>query len=212
MASAAALTVHSALFVMTGLSGTGKSTVAAAVARALGLSAIATDLVRKELAGDEGVSTGAWQEGLYAPERTAAVYTDLLSRAAARLTNGQGVLLDGAFLAGRWRAEAARLAAAHHVPLVLIETVCAEAVVTRRLLARQASGGSPSDATLETWRQQRAAMAAAPPPVLAGAIHVRVDTSGEGPADLGPMFTALREADVVEAVVPDTAWLGAVRE
>ena len=208
MASAATLTIRPALVVMTGLSGTGKSTVAVAVARALGLTTIATDLVRKELAGDEALPTGAWQEGLYALERTAAIYAELFSRADALLAKGKGALLDGTFLADHRREEAAHLAATRHVPLVLIETICAEAVVACRLRARQAGGGSPSDATLETYRRQRAAMAADPPPVPPGAIHVRIDTSGEGPMALDPLFTALRDEGVIEASDPGHGVVG----
>ena len=54
LASGAALTVQPVLVAMTGLSGTGKSTVARRLARALGARLFASDVVRKELAGIEG--------------------------------------------------------------------------------------------------------------------------------------------------------------
>ena len=196
---------------MTGLSGTGKSTVAAAVARALGLTTIATDLVRKELAGDEGADPPA-------SGRRGSMRRSRRPRSTARSSPARTPSLPPARALSstapsstvRRREEAARLAATRHVPLVLVETVCAEAVVACRLRARQAGGGSPSDATLETYRRQRAAMVADPPPIPPGAIHVRIDTSGEEPMALDPLFTALRDEGVVEARIPETAWLDAV--
>jgi aminoglycoside phosphotransferase family enzyme/predicted kinase len=207
MASAAALTVRPALIVMTGLSGTGKSTVANAIARSLDLPRLATDQVRKELASSEALPVGAWREGLYAPERTDKVYAELLARGDASLTSGKGVVLDGTFLAPRWREEAARLAQRHGVPLVLAETICDEDVVARRLQARQVGAASPSDATWETYRRQKELLAAAPPPVPSGAAHVVIDTSPEGPADLGPLLRALERETVIEATIPASAWL-----
>jgi aminoglycoside phosphotransferase family enzyme/predicted kinase len=205
-ATAAALTVRPALVVMTGLSGTGKSTVAAAVTRALGIRGVATDDVRAAQGGDADLARGEWQAGLYAPERTEAIYDELLARGADTLARGEGVLLDGTFLADRWRERAARLAADWRAPLALVETVCAEAVVRERLAARQASGGSRSDADYDIYRRQFAAATAEPPGIPAGAIHVRIDTSGDHAADLGPLFRELRRAGIVETVIPETAW------
>ncbi|MFN8593910.1 MAG: AAA family ATPase [Thermomicrobiales bacterium] len=209
MATAAALTAHPALIVMTGLSGTGKSTVAAALGHALGIPVIATDALRKELAGGDDLATDRWGEGRYAPERKAAVYRALFARGGEALAAGKAVILDGAFLEDAWREEAARLAAAHGVPLLLVETVCDEAVVTDRLAAREQNAGSLSDATRDTWRHQRAALAAHPPAVPVNAGLVQVDTTSA--VDLDPVVAALDRAGVLAATIPASDWLRRLR-
>jgi aminoglycoside phosphotransferase family enzyme/predicted kinase len=207
MATAQALTIRPALVVMTGLSGTGKSTVAVSLARSLDITRIATDEVRKELTGESGLAAGVWREGLYAPDQTEATYDALFTRAGALLAAGQGALLDGTFLDSRPRQHAARLAAARGVPLVLIETVCDDAVAVARLEAREARRESPSDATVDIYRRQRAAVTAAPPVIPDGALHIHIDTTPEGPVDLGPALAAMREAGMLQAVIPNTPWL-----
>jgi aminoglycoside phosphotransferase family enzyme/predicted kinase len=207
MAMAQALSVRSTLIVMTGLSGTGKSTVAVPLARSLDITRIATDEVRKELTGESGLTAGAWRQGLYAPDQTEATYDALFTRAGALLAAGQGALLDGTFLDSRLRERAASLAAAHGVPLVLIETNCDDAVAVGRLEAREARRQSPSDATVAIYRRQRAAVAAEPLVIPDGALHIRIDTTPEGPVDLGPALTAMREAGMLQAVIPNTPWL-----
>lgn len=201
LATAACLTVRPALIVMTGLSGTGKSTVARRVARALGAPIFASDIVRKQLAGVKGAAPAAWREGIYRPELTAATYDHLFALAGAELAAGRPAVLDAAFLSAEQRAGAATLAARHAAPLVLIETVCDEATVAARLAARGAAGTSPSDATLATYRQQRAALDAAPPQVPPGARPVQVDTSGSLPISLDPVLGVLRDAGVVSPSV-----------
>ncbi|HEU5432123.1 MAG TPA: AAA family ATPase, partial [Thermomicrobiales bacterium] len=72
LASGAALTIRPLLIVLTGLSGTGKSTVARRLARALGTRLHASDIVRKELAGVVSPAPAAWQAGIYDQEWTRA--------------------------------------------------------------------------------------------------------------------------------------------
>jgi predicted kinase len=193
LAGAAALSVQPVLIAMTGLSGTGKSTVARRLARALGARLFASDVVRKELAGVAGPAPAAWHEGIYRPEWTRATY----DRRA-----GMPVVLDAAFLDAEQRAGAAAVAARTQARLVLVETRCDEETVAARLAARAARGGSPSDATLSTFRHQLAALRAAPPMVPAGAVTVRVDTTAAAPGMLDVVFGALTDEGIVHPSVP----------
>jgi aminoglycoside phosphotransferase family enzyme/predicted kinase len=202
LASAAALTVRPVLIAMTGLSGSGKSTVAHRVARALGAHMFASDVVRKELAGVEGAAPAAWREGIYQPEWTKATYDRLFALAEARLAAETPVVLDAAFLAAEQREGAAAVAIRHGIPLVLVETVCNEATVAARLAARAEEGASPSDATVATYARQRVALAEAPPMIPEGALAIRVDTAGDLPNSLDRVFAALQGAGIVQPVVP----------
>lgn len=191
MASAAALTTRPLLIAMTGLSGTGKSSVARRLARALGARLFVSDLVRKELAGVEGAAPAAWGEGIYRADWSRATYDRLFALAAERLGAGIPVVLDAAFLSSEQRAAAAAVAARAGVPFLLAETVCDAETVAERLAARSARGGSPSDATVEIFRQQQAMAAAAPPAVPLGAWHTQIDTSGHPPVTLDPVYALL---------------------
>ena len=202
MASAEALTVQPLLVAMTGLSGTGKSSVARRLARALGARVFASDVVRKALAGVAGPAPAAWGEGLYQPERTWATYDRLFALAEASLASGGAVILDATFLTSEQRAGAAAVAARAGARFALVEAVCDEATVAARLAARLARGDSPSDATIETHRRQREAIAAAPPGTPDGALALRVDTSGDPPLPLDGVFSALAGEGIVRPEIP----------
>jgi aminoglycoside phosphotransferase family enzyme/predicted kinase len=203
-ASAAALTVRPVLMAMTGLSGTGKSTVARRLARALGAPLFASDVVRKELAGIEGPAPSAWGEGLYRPEWTRVTYDRLFGLAEVSLRAGMPVVLDASFLASEQRAGAAAVAARTNAQLVLVETICDEETVASRLAARTARGDSSSDATVSIFRHQLAAVSALPPQVPAEAVTTEVNTATDDPEMLDPIFAALEQEGIVLPIVP--AW------
>jgi predicted kinase len=187
---------------MTGLSGTGKSTVAAALARALDAPVFASDVVRKELAGQAGPTPVAWEQGLYAPDRVEVTYERLWELAQGTLAADRAVILDATFLDGKRRERLAAVSRAVGAPLVLVETVCSEETALGRILARARRGDSRSDATVEVYRRQRAAALASPTSVPTGAVHVLVNTDTGGPVDLDPALAALRREAIVAARIP----------
>jgi uncharacterized protein len=206
LATAAAVAVRPALIAMTGLSGTGKSTVAGALARALDAPVFASDTVRKELAQQQvGPAPAAWEQGLYIPEQTEATYGRLWELATQTLASGRAAILDATFLDGKRREKLASVARAVDVPLILLETVCAEETAIARILTRARRGDSRSDATVEVYRRQRAAALASPPSIPSGAVHVRVDTDVGGPVDLDPVLATLRRECIVAARIPDAS-------
>ena len=202
LAARAALTVHPFLLAMTGLSGTGKSTVAAAIARATGADLISSDVVRKELAGVTGPAAATWGEGLYSAEWHERTYQHLVTRAAEVLRAGRPVVLDATFLDERWRARTAGLAGAAAVPFLLVETVCDDHTAAARIAARAARGDSASDADLAVYDRQRTMRSSAPVAIPRGAIAVRVDTNTEGGNRLDPVFAALQGAGVLRPELP----------
>ena len=202
LATASGVTTRPILIVMTGLSGTGKSTVARRLARALGARLFTSDIVRKEIAGIEGAAPAAWGEGVYRPEWTEATYDRLFALAQESLPSGVPVILDATFLDADRRTAAAAVAARVGTPLVLVETICDEATVAARLAARAERGESPSDATMATYRRQRAALTTTPPLVPPNAVSVQVDTAGDMPVSVDPVFVALARESIVRPVVP----------
>lgn len=142
-----------------GLPGTGKSTVAAAIADRRGAVLLSSDRIRKEIAGLDPAAGAAagFREGLYSAEVTERLYAELLRRAEALLARGESVVLDASWTSERHRAAAAALAARSCGDLVALECRVPSAVAAQRIQGR---GATASDATVEV----AAAMAAVADP------------------------------------------------
>jgi uncharacterized protein len=137
------------LVLVGGLPGTGKSTLAAALADATGWSVLRSDEVRKDIAG-LGHSTAAVAapgEGLYRPQLTDATYDTLLERARTALELGESVILDASWSAARHRQAADAVAEATASDLVELRCVVPFEVADLRIRHRLARGRGPSDAT-----------------------------------------------------------------
>lgn len=132
-----------------GLPGTGKSTLAGALADRLGCTLLSSDRIRKEIAGitPEESAAAPYRSGLYGPAWTERTYTELLDRAARLLELGETVILDASWTAQEHRDRAAALAAdadAEFFPL----WCQAPANVTTHRLANRLHGTSDADAAI----------------------------------------------------------------
>lgn len=158
------------LILIGGMPGTGKSTLAAAVADRLGAAVISTDRVRKEMAGlaAEHAAPAAYGEGLYTVEWTEDTYREVLRRAEELLCAGHSVILDASWSARRHRDHAAQLAARTHSALVSLRCVAPAAVAAARMQGR--IGPSDADASVA------AAMRAHADPWGAATV---IDTTGD---------------------------------
>ena len=86
------------LILVGGLPGTGKSTLANALAQRAGFRVIRSDVVRKELAGVGGMeSRSEFGQGIYTAEWTKRTYAECLRRAEELLYSGERVLVDANF-------------------------------------------------------------------------------------------------------------------
>ena len=145
------------LVLMHGLSGSGKSTVAARLSAATGAMVFRSDVERKRLFGLWGTQPTRRLEGeLYGPEASAYLYgTALPQLVEPALAAGLPVVLDACFLRHRERQQMARLAEKLGVPIQIVACAVPEPVLRQRLLARTAAGIDPSDATVEVMEHQR---------------------------------------------------------
>ena len=141
-----------ALVVLCGKVGSGKSSLAQVLADALGGVVIASDRVRKRLAGLADRERTAAPGALYAPERRDAVYEALLERAVPVLASGRVALLDATFARAAQRGRARGLAAAEGVPAFLVEARCGRALTLARLARREAADRDASDAGPAVYR------------------------------------------------------------
>jgi aminoglycoside phosphotransferase family enzyme/predicted kinase len=140
------------VLVVCGPPASGKSTLAAELAGRTGLPVVATDVVRKELAGVAPAQRAPHEA--YGAEMTARVYDEAGRRAAGALAAAGGAVVDGTMPSATSRAAfAARLGAAR---LVWVECRTPAAVATARATARAQAGGSASDADAGVTARLRA--------------------------------------------------------
>jgi predicted kinase len=143
------------LFAVGGLSGTGKSTFARALAPlvrdAPGAVVLRSDEIRKRLAGVG--SLDPLPTTAYAPAHDARVYDEMLKLAAAVFRAGRTVILDATFLAPSERLHVERLADNLGAPLTPVWLEGEVALLRARLAARTADS---SDATLAVLDRQLA--------------------------------------------------------
>lgn len=184
IATRQAVTMRPAFIAMTGLSGTGKSTVARAIARATGATFFDTDIIRKDpawLAGDEAQARG---EDIYTAEWTQRTYDRMIGEGSEIVGQGGVAILDGTFLERALRDQAADAARELGVPFAMVEVRCDDEVVLKRLEARQRDPRRTSDAGVDIHLRQRERHRANPPGLPEGTIHSVVDTTPDGPASL----------------------------
>jgi aminoglycoside phosphotransferase family enzyme/predicted kinase len=136
-----------------GLIGAGKTVLAEAAARALGLPVIESDRTRKWLAGV--APTERAPDAAYEPEFSHRTFDEVFRRAALVLQSGRGVILDATFRGAGLRNRARELARRHRRRFLFVEAVCDDAVLVERL-RRRAAGPSVSDATEELLARMRA--------------------------------------------------------
>jgi predicted kinase len=128
-----------------GLPGTGKSTLACALAERAGFCVIRSDAVRKELAGvaDKEQARSAFGAGIYAAEWNERTYAECLRRAEGLLFEGKRVLVDANFREEAWRRAFLEAATRWGVPSAFLLCRADPNVVRERLASR---GDDASDA------------------------------------------------------------------
>ncbi|MCS3629620.1 hypothetical protein GGP55_000189 [Salinibacter ruber] len=162
--------------VVMGRPGTGKSTQAEAVARALGWPHLASDRIRKTHAGIplHERPDAATRKRLYADRTTEATYATLRTRALERARRHQSTVLDATFSreAQRDRLRAALRAA--DVPYVFVEVTAGDAALKKRLRERSAEDATASDARATDFEMLTDRYEA--PNALEDPRHVRIGT------------------------------------
>lgn len=139
-----------AIVVMGGV-GTGKSTIAESLSKALGWKSFSSDRVRKAMAGIDPYVRGSddEREALYSEARSRATYEALTAHSLDALEAGRGAVLDGTY-SKRSERDALRRAvrdAGHECAFV--ELTASSETVRDRLRRREFEDEQVSDARLE---------------------------------------------------------------
>ena len=149
-----------AMIVTCGMSGSGKSTVAAELVGPLAGVRIRSDVERKRLAGlrpTDRPADAVATEALYDESCTRRVYDRLATLAGTVLDAGRTVVVDATCIKRWQRDRLAAVALDRGVPLIWVVFDLPTEAVLARLATRQAAGGDPSDASVAVVRRQLAA-------------------------------------------------------
>lgn len=145
------------LVLMCGLSGSGKSFLARRLAPRLPALRLRSDVARKVRAGlaPEEPAGAAVGEGLYAPQRTEALYDWLARISAELLRGGEHVIVDATFLDAGRRQAFFDAAAGVQASAAIVLCDAPLHILEARIRERAEAGGDPSDADLEVLAHQR---------------------------------------------------------
>jgi predicted kinase len=160
------------IIAVAGLSGTGKTAVARAIAEELGLRVISSDAVRKSLFGS-GKQSSRYGEGKYNAESSRLTYQKLMEQGRTSLDKHLGVILDATFQRAKDRSLAREMAMANGAKWRLIECQSPPEVIHQRLDRRTTLKNGLSDATWKIYLQQRNEFE---PVSLSEAPHLVLDT------------------------------------
>ena len=139
------------LWMMSGLSGSGKTTIAREIAKQYNAIHLRSDAVRKHLAGIEVDSAGS--DDIYTPEMTEKTYHRLLDLGLLLATKGWSVILDAKYDQQALRQAVITKAQQYNLPLQIIYCDAPMAVLRDRVAQRK---GDISDATPDLLAQQQA--------------------------------------------------------
>lgn len=147
-----------ALIVMHGLSGSGKSYIAQGITERFGAIQLRSDVERKRLFGQWGIPGAKRLTGdMYASEVTQTVYREILAGLVPRiLAAGFPVVIDATCLKHWQRSVFRELSDQLGVPYLMLDVRADWETMRQRLLRRQVAGGDPSDADLAVLDRQLA--------------------------------------------------------
>jgi len=146
-----------ALIVTIGVTGSGKSHLANALAAHIGAVILSSDVTRKQLLGIEPTERHheSFESGIYDPDVTKRTYEALIDNARSWLQRGKPVILDATFLLHSQRRLALLLASESGAAFLAVECDADEQTVWERLSTRQGDKRVVSDGRWEIYQTQQ---------------------------------------------------------
>ena len=148
--------VKPVLFITTGLTGTGKTTIARKLAVDYNAGIISSDIIRKEIAGIDKYERhhDAYNTGLYSPENMKQTYDKIFEKADFFLKKQRNVVLDATFKTEELRKKAKKLSEKNNACFINIYCNCPKKKVKEYLESR-VEKKSVSDGRWEIYVKQK---------------------------------------------------------
>lgn len=144
------------LFITTGLTGTGKTTVARKFAIDYNAKIISSDNIRKEFVGIDKYERhyDSYNTGLYNPKKMRETYDKIFEIAEIFLKNQKNIVLDATFKTEKLRSIARDLSKKNNACFVILYCNCPEEIVKKYLDSRM-NKKSISDGRWEIYVKQK---------------------------------------------------------
>jgi aminoglycoside phosphotransferase family enzyme/predicted kinase len=141
------------MIMVSGLSGTGKTSVARSIAGELGLRVVSSDAIRKSLFAEGGNST-EYGKGIYSEDSRRFVYQKMIEKAVEIFQKDGSLILDATFQNAVDRKLVIQTAESLGAQIRTIECQLDPESVHQRLKLRAERKDGLSDATWETYKRQ----------------------------------------------------------
>lgn len=144
------------LFITSGLTGTGKTTIARKFSIDYNANVISTDMIRKEIAGIDKFERhhDDYNTGLYSPDKMMQTYEKIFEKAENLLKKGTNVILDGTFKTQKLRKKALDIAERNNSSFIILYCNCPEENV-KKYLDERVKNMSVSDGRWEIYQKQK---------------------------------------------------------
>ena len=144
------------LFLVSGLSGTGKSTLSLKLSIDYHAQQINSDIVRKEIAGIDKFEKHLddINTGLYDPKTTERTYDKIMEKATHHLQKNQNVIIDATLQKEKYRNIAKQIADDTNAILITLQCICPDAIV-KQWLEERMTKKTVSDGRWEIYLHQK---------------------------------------------------------
>jgi len=174
------------LLITCGLPGTWKTETSQEISKIKGYPILRTDLIRLEVLKNEDIFDVKVAGNMNKREM---VYAEMFKQADILAKKGQGLILDATFVTQNLRRRAAKVAAKHQIPFVILQTSCSEEASISRILKRTKENYESNALTKEAYIANKRKFEAVDLDDLKEKypnlkiIHLTVDTELDDPQD-----------------------------
>ena len=174
------------LLITCGLPGTWKTETSQEISKIKGYPILRTDLIRLEVLKNEDIFDVKVAGNMNKREM---VYAEMFKQADILAKKGQGLRVDATFVTQNLRRRAAKVAAKHQIPFVILQTSCSEEASISRILKRTKENYESNALTKEAYIANKRKFEAVDLDDLKEKypnleiIHLTVDTELDDPQD-----------------------------